>query len=122
MQRLDPILGTLRPDLVLVVGDVNSTVAAAITAAKRIAVAHVEAGLRRFDRSMPEEISRIVTDAIADLLFVADESGRANLLREGVDPARIHFVGNVMIDALERSRPSGSARPLGVEAGATYAV
>jgi len=110
-----------------VVGDVNSTVAAAITATKRgIAVAHVEAGLRSFDRSMPEEINRILTDAIADLLFVTEESSPANLLREGVDPARIHFVGNVMIDALERSRPqwerSSIFARLGVEAGATYAV
>jgi UDP-N-acetylglucosamine 2-epimerase (non-hydrolysing) len=127
MQRLDPILDAVRPDLVLVVGDVNSTMAAAITAVKRgIKVAHVEAGLRSFDRSMPEEINRILTDAIADLLFVTEESGRVNLMREGVDPARIHFVGNVMIDALEGSRPrwerSSIFHKLGVEPGATYAV
>jgi len=127
MQRLDPILDALRPDLVLVVGDVNSTMAAAITAVKRgIPVAHVEAGLRSFDRSMPEEINRILTDAIADFLFVTEESGRTNLVREGVDPARIHFVGNVMIDALEGSRRqwerSSIFARLGVEPGATYAV
>jgi UDP-N-acetylglucosamine 2-epimerase (non-hydrolysing) len=127
MQRLDPILEALRPDLVLVVGDVNSTVAAAITAAKRgITVAHVEAGLRSFDRSMPEEINRILTDSIADLLFVTEESGRDNLMREGVDPVRIHFVGNVMIDALEASRcqweRSSIFDRLGLEPDATYAV
>ena len=127
MQRLDPILDALRPDLVLVVGDVNSTLAAAITAVKRgITVGHVEAGLRSFDRSMPEEINRILTDAVADLLFVTEESGRVNLAREGVDPARIHFVGNVMIDALEDSRrqweSSSIFDKLGVEPGATYAV
>ena len=127
MQRLDPILEALRPDLVLVVGDVNSTMAAAITAVKRgITVAHVEAGLRSFDRTMPEEINRILTDAIADLLFVTEESGRVNLVREGVDPARIHFVGNVMIDALEGSRGqwenSSIFDKLGMEPGAAYAV
>jgi len=127
MQRLDPLLEALRPDLVLVVGDVNSTVAAAITAVKHgITIAHVETGLRSFDRSMPEEINRILTDAVAHLLFVTEESGRVNLLREGIDPARIHFVGNVMIDALEGSRRqwerSSIFDTLGVEPGATYAV
>src|SRR5438128_2401390 len=106
MQRLDPILEALRPDLVLVVGDVNSTLAAAITAVKRgIPVAHVEAGLRSFDRTMPEEINRLLTDAIADLLFVTEESGRENLLREGIAANKIHVVGNVMIDALTTFRP-----------------
>ena len=127
MQGLDPILEATRPDLVLVVGDVNSTLAAAITAVKRsIPVAHVEAGLRSFDRSMPEEINRILTDAVADFLFVTEESGRENLLREGVDPGRIHFVGNVMIDALESSRyrweNSSIFGKLGVEPGSPYAV
>jgi len=127
MQRLDPILEAVRPDLVLVVGDVNSTLAAAITAVKRsIPVAHVEAGLRSFDRSMPEEINRILTDAVADFLFVTEESGRVNLVKEGVDPARIHFVGNVMIDALQSSRRrwenSSILHTLGVEPGSTYAV
>ena len=127
MQRLDPILEAVRPDLVVVVGDVNSTLAAAITAVKRgIPVAHVEAGLRSFDRAMPEEINRILTDAVADFLFVTEESGRVNLLKEGVDPTKIHFVGNVMIDALESSRSrweNSSIFPtLGVEPGSAYAV
>ncbi len=106
MVRLEPILERVRPDVVVVVGDVNSTLAAALTAAKlQLPVAHVEAGLRSFDRRMPEEINRVITDAVSDDLFVTEPSGRANLLREGVDPAKIHLVGNVMIDALEQSRP-----------------
>src|SRR5881296_4081804 len=106
MRRLEPILLSTRPDVVLVVGDVNSTLAAAITAVKLgIPVAHVEAGLRSFDRSMPEEINRLLTDAIADLLFVTEDSGWQNLVREGIEPGKIHFVGNVMIDALHRFRP-----------------
>ena len=83
----------------LVVGDVNSTIACALVAAKKgIPVIHVEAGLRSFDRAMPEEINRVLTDQISDLLFTTEESGEANLLREGVAQERIHFVGNVMID------------------------
>jgi UDP-N-acetylglucosamine 2-epimerase (non-hydrolysing) len=106
MKRLEPVLEEARPDLVLVVGDVNSTLAAALTATKlQIPVAHVEAGLRSHDRTMPEETNRRLTDAIADYLFVTEESGRQNLLHEGVDPRRINFVGNVMIDALEDFRP-----------------
>src|SRR5881628_1892091 len=105
MRRLEPILDTLRPDLVLVVGDVNSTLAAALTAVKlHIPVAHVEAGLRSFDRAMPEEINRLLTDAISDVLFITEESGRENLLHEGVDAGKIHMVGNVMIDSLEQCR------------------
>jgi UDP-N-acetylglucosamine 2-epimerase (non-hydrolysing) len=105
MKRLEPVLERERPDLVLVVGDVNSTLAAALTAVKlKIKVAHVEAGLRSFDRSMPEEINRVVTDAISDFLFVTEESGEKNLLVEGIDRAKIFFVGNVMIDSLEASR------------------
>jgi UDP-N-acetylglucosamine 2-epimerase (non-hydrolysing) len=105
MKRIEPILEEMRPDLVVVVGDVNSTPAAALTAAKlRIPVAHVEAGLRSFDRTMPEEINRLVTDAISDYLFVTEESGRQNLLREGIDESKIFFVGNVMIDSLQESR------------------
>jgi UDP-N-acetylglucosamine 2-epimerase (non-hydrolysing) len=122
MKRLEPLLEETRPDLVLVVGDVNSTLAAALTAAKlHIPVAHVEAGLRSRDRTMPEEINRLLTDAIATYLFVTEESGRENLLREGVDAGRIHFVGNVMIDALEDFRPlwegSGIHRKLGLRRG-----
>jgi UDP-N-acetylglucosamine 2-epimerase (non-hydrolysing) len=105
MKRLDPVLNELRPHVVVVVGDVNSTLAGAVTAAKLgIPVAHVEAGLRSFDRSMPEEINRLLTDAISDYLFVTEESGRENLLREGVDGSKIHMVGNVMIDSLEQCR------------------
>lgn len=106
MRRLEPFLIAWRPDLVLVVGDVNSTLAAALTAVKLgIPVAHVEAGLRSFDRRMPEEINRLLTDTIADQLFVTEKSGQENLLREGIAPEKIHFVGNVMIDALEMCRP-----------------
>jgi UDP-N-acetylglucosamine 2-epimerase (non-hydrolysing) len=90
-----------KPDLVLVVGDVNSTLACSIVAKKQLlTVAHVEAGLRSFDMTMPEEINRIVTDAISDYLFVTEESGIKNLLKEGRHEDRIHFVGNVMIDNL----------------------
>ena len=122
MKRLEPILNELRPDVVVVVGDVNSTLAGALTAVKLgIPVAHVEAGLRSFDRSMPEEVNRILTDAIADYLFVTEESGRENLQREGVDVARILMVGNVMIDSLEQSRHmwerSDIATRLGLERG-----
>ena len=93
-----------RPDLVVVVGDVNSTVACSLTAKKLgIRVAHVEAGLRSFDMGMPEEINRKLTDAISDLLFVTEESGARNLRREGVPEDRIFLVGNVMIDTLKRN-------------------
>src|SRR2546428_431947 len=106
MRRLEPLLVSGRPDVVLVVGDVNSTLAAAITAVKLgRPVAHVEAGLRSFDRTMPEEINRVLTDAIADRLFVTEESGQENLLREGIAADKIHVVGNVMIDALTTFRP-----------------
>lgn len=127
MRRLDPILESLQPDVVLVVGDVNSTLAAALTAVKRgIPVAHVEAGLRSFDRTMPEEINRLLTDVVSDCLFVTEESGRQNLLREGIAPAKIHFVGNVMIDALETFKPRWQRSPiferLGLTADQPYAV
>jgi UDP-N-acetylglucosamine 2-epimerase (non-hydrolysing) len=101
MLKLEPVLLAERPDLLLVVGDVNSTVAAALVAAKLgIPIAHVEAGLRSFDRTMPEEINRLVTDRLADLLFVTEPSGQDNLMREGVEPERIRFAGNVMIDTV----------------------
>jgi len=103
MKRFEPILEEQRPDAILVVGDVNSTIACALVAAKKsIRVVHVEAGLRSGDRSMPEEINRVLTDAISDLLFVTERSGVENLIREGIDKARIRFVGNVMIDTLLR--------------------
>jgi UDP-N-acetylglucosamine 2-epimerase (non-hydrolysing) len=106
LKRIEPVLVDQRPDLVLVVGDVNSTVAGSLAAAKLgIPIAHVEAGLRSFDRSMPEEINRIVTDALADYLFVTEKSAVENLLKEGRPRERIYFVGNVMIDALEQFLP-----------------
>jgi UDP-N-acetylglucosamine 2-epimerase (non-hydrolysing) len=111
-----------RPDLVIVVGDVNSTMACAITAKKLcIPVAHVEAGLRSGDWTMPEEINRVVTDAVSDFLFTPSRDGDQNLLREGVAPEKIHFVGNVMIDSLlahlSRAEGRDTQARLGVESG-----
>lgn len=101
MIRFEEALDAHKPDAVLVVGDVNSTLAAALVASKKgVPIIHVEAGLRSFDRSMPEEINRILTDQISDVLFVTEESAVVNLLREGISRSKIHFVGNVMIDAL----------------------
>ena len=101
MRRFEPVLDREQPAAVLVVGDVNSTLACALVAVKKgVAVIHVEAGLRSFDRAMPEEINRVLTDQISDLLFITEKSARENLLREGVSDSRIHFVGNVMIDTL----------------------
>ena len=106
MKRIEPVLRKEKPVAVLVVGDVNSTMAAALVAVKLgIKVVHIEAGLRSFDRTMPEEINRIVTDSISDLFLVTEESGRVNLLREGIAPERIHFTGNLMIDSLKRHLP-----------------
>jgi UDP-N-acetylglucosamine 2-epimerase (non-hydrolysing) len=106
MSKFEPVILERKPDLVLVYGDVNSTVGAALVCAKLlIRVAHVEAGLRSFDRTMPEEINRIVTDRLSDLLFTPSTDGNENLIHEGVDHARIHFVGNVMIDTLVRMLP-----------------
>jgi UDP-N-acetylglucosamine 2-epimerase (non-hydrolysing) len=100
-----------RPDWVVVVGDVNSTVACTLAAAKLgIRVAHLEAGLRSRDRSMPEELNRLATDALADLLWTPSRDANENLLREGVPPNRIDFVGNIMIDSLEMMRPAVEAR------------
>lgn len=105
MKRFEPVCLEHRPDWVVVVGDVNSTIAAALVASKLdIKVAHVEAGLRSFDRTMPEEVNRVLTDAISDLLFVTEISGVENLRREGVPDKKIHLVGNVMIDTLLKSR------------------
>ena len=104
MRRFEPALDQQQPSAVLVVGDVNSTLACALVAAKKgIRVIHVEAGLRSYDRTMPEEINRILTDQISDLLFNTEREGRNNLLREGIADERIHFVGNVMIDTLRRN-------------------
>jgi UDP-N-acetylglucosamine 2-epimerase (non-hydrolysing) len=103
MKRIEPVLLEVNPAAILVVGDVNSTLAGALVAAKLgMKVIHIEAGLRSFDRTMPEEINRIATDSISDLLFVSEESGQINLLREGTSPDRIHFIGNLMIDSLRR--------------------
>ncbi|MFI5324703.1 MAG: non-hydrolyzing UDP-N-acetylglucosamine 2-epimerase [Candidatus Rokuibacteriota bacterium] len=126
MTRIEPVIEQVHPDMVVVVGDVNSTVAATIAAVKMgRPVAHVEAGLRSFDRSMPEEINRILTDSISDLLFTTEASGEENLLREGVAPEKIHFVGNVMIDTLfryrERARQSDVLDRLALSPGG-YAV
>lgn len=101
MQAFEKVCLDEMPDLVVVVGDVNSTLACSIVAKKlHLQIAHVEAGLRSFDRTMPEEINRIVTDSIADYLFVTEESGLENLSKEGVSEDKIHFVGHVMIDNL----------------------
>ena len=107
MVRLEPIVLDRRPDLVLVYGDVNSTVATALVCAKAgIQIGHVEAGLRSFDRTMPEEINRLVTDQLADLLFTPSEDGDENLRREGIPEEKIFRVGNVMIDSLVRLLPA----------------
>jgi UDP-N-acetylglucosamine 2-epimerase (non-hydrolysing) len=101
LRRFEPVLDRERPSAVLVVGDVNSTLACALVAVKKgVAVIHVEAGLRSFDRTMPEEINRVLTDQISDLLFITEKSARENLRREGIPESRVHFVGNVMIDTL----------------------
>ncbi len=101
MVKVEQFLLAERPDLLIVVGDVNSTIAASLAAVKlNIPVAHVEAGLRSFDRGMPEEINRILTDAIADYLFVTEQAGLDNLENEGVSDSKVHFVGNCMIDSL----------------------
>jgi len=101
MKRFEEVCGTMKPDLVIVGGDVNSTLACSLTAAKlQIPVAHIESGLRSFDRTMPEEINRIVTDSLSDFLFTTEESGNRNLKREGMAEDKIHLVGNTMIDSL----------------------
>jgi UDP-N-acetylglucosamine 2-epimerase (non-hydrolysing) len=127
MRRFEPVLLEQRPDWVVVVGDVNSTIACSLVAAKLgVRVAHVEAGLRSFDREMPEEINRVLTDQLSDLLFVTEPVGVENLRREGVAAQRIHLVGNVMIDTLlrhrERARRSRALVDLQLEAGDYVAV
>ncbi len=111
MRRFEPVVLDCRPDVVLTYGDVNSTLAAALVCAKlQVPVAHVEAGLRSFDRSMPEEINRLLTDQIAELLFTPSQDGNDNLAREGIPQSKIHLVGNVMIDTLARMLPCARAR------------
>ncbi|MEP6886697.1 MAG: UDP-N-acetylglucosamine 2-epimerase (non-hydrolyzing) [Nitrospirales bacterium] len=119
MIRLEPLLKQQRPDLVIVFGDVNSTVGAALCAAKMgIPVAHVEAGLRSFDRTMPEELNRVVTDHLSEFLFTTERSGRENLSREGLPEEKIYFVGNVMVDTLlkhvEQARHLQTRRTFGL--------
>jgi UDP-N-acetylglucosamine 2-epimerase (non-hydrolysing) len=126
MERLEPVLLEERPDLVIVPGDVNSTLAAALTAAKMgIPVAHVESGLRSFDMTMPEEVNRIVADRFASYLFLHSEEATENLRAEGIAAERMHMVGNTMIDTLvaleDRFRAAGTAAKLGVEPG-SYAL
>ena len=125
MKRFEPVLLSDRPDAVVVVGDVNSTIACALTSVKLgIPVAHVEAGLRSFDRAMPEEINRILTDAISRWLFVSEPSGLDNLRNEGIADERVHYVGNVMIDTLVACREQfaqASLAEVGVPNG-DYAV
>ena len=126
MKRFEPVVLRERPDAVVVVGDVNSTLACALTAVKLgVPVAHVEAGLRSLDRSMPEEINRLLTDAISHWLFVTEKSGLEHLRREGIPAERIHLVGNVMIDTLlacrRRSEQSSILEELGLS-GRSYAA
>jgi UDP-N-acetylglucosamine 2-epimerase (non-hydrolysing) len=122
MERLEPVLEEEKPDLVMAPGDVNSTLAAVLTAAKmHIPVAHIESGLRSFDRTMPEEVNRIVADEFSEYLFLHSDEAIENLRAEGIGDERMHFVGNTMIDTLvaleERFRAVGSAGKLGVEPG-----
>ena len=103
MRRFEPVMDREQPAAVLVVGDVNSTIACALVAVKKgVPVVHVEAGLRSYDRAMPEEINRVLTDQISDILFTTEQDARDNLAHEGIHAARVHFVGNVMIDTLMR--------------------
>jgi UDP-N-acetylglucosamine 2-epimerase (non-hydrolysing) len=130
MKAFEPVVVEHRPDVVLVVGDVNSTIACGLVAVKLgVKLVHVEAGLRSGDRSMPEEINRILTDSISDLLFCTERAGVDNLVAEGVAPEKIHLVGHVMIDTLlqhlERAQDSGildSLREQGCLNGDAFAV
>ncbi len=122
MERIEPVLEDERPDLVIVPGDVNSTLAATLVATKLgIPVAHIESGLRSFDRSMPEEINRIVADEFSEYLFLHCDEAIENLRAEGIAEDRMHFVGNTMIDSLvalqDRFRAAGAAKALGARAG-----
>lgn len=120
MRRFEPVLDEYRPSAVLVVGDVNSTLACTLVAVKKgVPVAHVEAGLRSYDRAMPEEINRVLTDQVADLLYTTEASAAHNLSLEGIPAKRIRFVGNVMIDSLLGNRPyARSPQDILREAGA----
>ena len=110
MKRFEPVIDDYRPAGIVVVGDVNSTLACTLVASKKnVPVAHVEAGLRSFDRSMPEEINRVLTDQIATLLYTTERGAHQNLAREGIDGQRVHFVGNLMIDSLLSALPKAVA-------------
>jgi UDP-N-acetylglucosamine 2-epimerase (non-hydrolysing) len=134
MRRFEAVVLEEKPDFVMVFGDVNSTVACALVTSKivldssgrRALIAHVEAGLRSFDRAMPEEINRVITDHLSDLLFVTEDSGRENLCREGIKPEQIHFVGNTMIDSLlaseEKAEKSAVLDQFGLRGGANGSV
>jgi len=125
MRRFEPVLLQEKPAAILVVGDVNSTIACALVASKLgVAVIHVEAGLRSYDRSMPEEINRVLTDQISDLLFITEKDAAHNLAREGIDGARVHFVGNVMIDTLHHNLPQAvpASATLGADMARSYGV
>jgi UDP-N-acetylglucosamine 2-epimerase (non-hydrolysing) len=116
LKRIEPVLLEQKPNLVLVVGDVNSTIAVSLAAVKLgIPVAHVEAGLRSFDRAMPEEINRILTDALAEYLFITEEDAAEHLLKEGRPKESIFFVGNVMIDSLRHFLPIAQKSAIGGE-------
>jgi UDP-N-acetylglucosamine 2-epimerase (non-hydrolysing) len=127
MERIEPVLLEVEPDLVMVPGDVNSTLAAVLTAVKLgIAVAHIESGLRSFDRTMPEEINRIVADEFSSYLFLHCDEAIENLRAEGIADERMHFVGNTMIDTLvaleDRFRGAGAAERIGAQPGAYLLV
>jgi UDP-N-acetylglucosamine 2-epimerase (non-hydrolysing) len=112
MRRFEPVIDAHKPSCVLVVGDVNSTLACTLVAVKKgIPVVHVEAGLRSYDRKMPEEINRILTDQIADRLYTTERSAETNLVREGIAAERVRFVGNVMIDSLLHNLDFARAPP-----------
>lgn len=127
MRKFEYVITEERPDLIIVVGDVNSTIACALTAAKLgVKIAHVEAGLRSYDRTMPEEINRILTDAISDYLFITEKSAEINLLKEGIPKGKIFFVGNVMIDTLlqhkKKALNSDILDQLGLSSNINYAL
>jgi UDP-N-acetylglucosamine 2-epimerase (non-hydrolysing) len=127
MERLEPVIENEKPDLLVVPGDVNSTLAAVLTAVKMgVPVAHVESGLRSFDLSMPEEVNRIVADRFSSHLFLHSEEAMGNLRAEGIGPERMHFVGNTMIDTLvalkDRIAEAGSAEKLGLSPGSYLLV
>ena len=118
MRRFEPVIDARKPSCILVVGDVNSTLACTLVGVKKdIPVVHVEAGLRSHDRKMPEEINRVLTDQVADLLYTTERSAEANLIREGIAADRVRFVGNVMIDSLRNNREFARAPAATVAAG-----